>query len=206
MLRLSTGRGVDGLWVGSSKNEAEPGLERVMQALGLIKSHDPVRYRRLLHDVKRVWIVLIFGGLAEFDHALQTCKLDERFVLDEATSIEQISATIVHEATHARLAHYGIEYDEPIRARVEAICMRREIAFSRKLPHGGGDVAEQAERTLALCAEPEYWTNAAFAERFHEGGEDALRHIGTPDAVIQIVGGASRWRLAARRFLRRLCG
>ena len=138
-LRWSTGRQIDGLWVGDffrSKADDDTCLQRVEQALNLIKLCDPVRYHRLLRDLKRIWVTLVTDGLAEFDEALAACKLDERFVLDDATSVEQIAATIVHEATHARLAGYGIAYDEPIRHRVEAICLRREIAFANKLPNG----------------------------------------------------------------------
>src|SRR6266550_7057576 len=82
MLRLSTSRRVDGLWIGNffkSKADSEVSLRRVEQALELIKSCDPIRFRQLLRDLERVWITIIAGSLAEFDDTISACKLDERF-------------------------------------------------------------------------------------------------------------------------------
>ena len=74
--------------------------------------------------------------------------LDVPFVVADATEPELIASVIVHEATHARLRRHGIGYEEPIRARVEAACIRRQIAFTRRLPHGDHARAA-AERNLA---------------------------------------------------------
>ena len=62
------------------------------------------------------------------------CVIDERFVVDEGTTPEMIASVIVHEATHARLFRMGIGYEEGRRARVEQVCLRRELAFAAKLP------------------------------------------------------------------------
>jgi len=51
----------------------------------------------------------------------------------------------------------GIGYDEDIRARVERVCIRRELAFAAKLPNGE-QVRQQAERILPLCDDVSYWT------------------------------------------------
>jgi hypothetical protein len=177
------------------------GLRRIEQALELIKSCDPIRYRRLLQDLERVWITLVAGGLAHFDVTLLACEVDERFVLAETTSVEQISATIVHEATHARLSRRGIEYEEAIRARLETICLRREIAFSNRLPDGDA-IRDLAERTLSLCSDPAYWTDAAFTERYTVETQEALRHLGTPDALIRFFAVAYACRMATRKFPR----
>ena len=206
MLRLSTSRQIDSLWIGNffkSRADSEASLRRIEQALELIKSCDPIRYRRLLQDLERIWITLVAGGLAQFDVTLLACKLDERFVLAETTSVEQISATIVHEATHARLWRRGIGYEEPIRARVEAICLRREIAFSNRLPDGDA-IRELAERTLSLCSDPAYWTGTAFTERYAVETQEALRHLGTPDVLIRFFAVAWAFRMATRKFFRSL--
>jgi hypothetical protein len=205
-LRWAVGRRIDGLWIGTffrSKAEEDSCLQRVQQALDLIKLHDPVRYCGLLRDLERIWITLVGGGLAEFDQALAACKLDERFVLDESTSAEMIAGAIVHEATHARLARYGIGYEEEIRGRVEAVCMRREIAFADKLPDGQA-LREQAERSLSLCDDNAYWTGAAFTERHTAEASKALRYLGVPDLVVRLFVGTLTCKIAARRFLRGL--
>ena len=202
MLRRSTSRRIDGLWIGSSiadRADAEASLSRVERGLALIGSHDPVRYRRMLRDLEHIWVHLVAGSVAQFDDALLACTLDERFVLDEATSPELIAAAIVHEATHARLWRCGLGYEEAIRHRVEAICVRREIAFARKLPDGD-IVRDQAERTLTLCSDPGYWSNAAFAERYPIEVEETFRYLGVPEILIRALLAAWRWRVAARSF------
>jgi hypothetical protein len=184
-LRFSTSRYVDGLWIGTWEDEPEPILRRIEAALSLIKRYDRLRYDRLIRDLKRVWVVVLPSYLAGFDHKILACKIDTRFFLAATTTPELIAATIVHEATHARLWRRGIRYEEAQRPRIEEICLRREIAFAAKLPDGT-DVRDLAERTLTLCTSGEYWTNAAFSERYVEGGVDALRYLGTPEALVRI--------------------
>jgi len=136
MLWLSSGKRIDGLWVGTYfQTNAEPVMRRIEEALRLIKVHDPRRYDRLRKDLTRIWVRLVPGALARYVPVLETCEVDERFVLAETSSPELIAAAIVHEATHARLWRRGIGYDEGLRARVEAACFRRELAFAAKLPN-----------------------------------------------------------------------
>jgi hypothetical protein len=78
---------------------------------------------------------------------VQACVLDERYVLSETTTLEQIALTIIHEATHARLERCGIDYDEKLRQRIEAVCLRREFAFVAKLPNGA-KLRDELARTL----------------------------------------------------------
>jgi hypothetical protein len=179
-LRLSTSRQVDGLWVGVALlSEPEPILRRVEEALLLIKLHDQLRYGRLVRDLERIWVRDLPGALGTFSRALQACSLDIEYVRAETTRPESIAAVIVHEATHARLELCGIGYEEELRPRVEAICFRRELAFAARLPNGE-QVRQEAEHRLAAYATSDYWTDAAFAERF-DNHIEALRRIGAPD-------------------------
>jgi hypothetical protein len=204
-LRFSTSRYVDGLWIGTWEDEPEPILRRIEEALSLIKRYDRLRYDRLIRDLKRVWVLVLPTGLANFDYKIYTCKIDTRYFLAATTTPELIATTIVHEATHARLWRRGIRYEEAQRPRIEEICIRRQIAFSAKLPNGA-DARDQAERTLALCASGEYWTNAAFSERYIEGGVEALRYLGTPNALVRLFRalllGRRRFRSGLARFKR----
>jgi hypothetical protein len=134
LLRDRPNKLVDGLWIGTFDGHADL-LPRVEDALALIKSCDPLRYDRLVRDLDRILVRLVFHGNACFDPKLNACSLDPRFVSAEASSIDVIAAAIVHEATHARLWRKGIRYEQGIRHRVEAICFRRELAFANKLPH-----------------------------------------------------------------------
>jgi hypothetical protein len=198
MLRFSKSRYLDGLWIGTWEMEAEPILRRIEQALLLIKRYDRIRYDRLLRDLQRVWVLLLPSSIAGFEYRIYTCEIDTRFCLAETTTPELLAAVIVHEATHARLRHCGIGYEEAQRPRIEEICLRREIAFGAKLPNGEA-VRDQAERTLGLCATGEYWTSAAFRERYIEGGVEILRYVGAPDWLARVF----RWLLVKRGCIRR---
>jgi hypothetical protein len=176
MLWLSAAqRSVDGLWVGSYRGEnAEAALQRLEEALRLIKTCDRPRYNRLTRDLDRVWVRLTPWGSAHFDQSLWACILDERFVLAETTDAEMIAGAIVHEATHARLDRCGFGYEEDQRERIEAVCNRRMLAFARKLPDGHG-VRAWAEANLAV--EPSYYDDAASRERTLEGNLQILEEV-----------------------------
>jgi hypothetical protein len=198
MLRFSKSRYLDGLWIGTWEMEAEPILRRIEEALLLIKRYDRIRYDRLLRDLQRVWVLLLPSSVASFEYRIYTCQIDTRYCLAETTTPELLAATIVHEATHARLWRCGIRYEEAQRPRIEEICVRREIAFAAKLPNGE-DARDQAERTLALCATGENWTSAAFRERYIEGGVEVVRYLGAPGWLALVF----RWLLVKRGCIRR---
>jgi hypothetical protein len=192
MLWLSSSRRVDGMWVGTYfQTNAEQVMRRVEEALRLIKTYDQRRYNRLISDLDRVWVRLVPGALGQYKHSLRACELDERFVLAETSPPEVIAATIVHEATHARLWRCGIGYAENIRSRVEAVCFRRELAFARKLPNG--EIAyERAKDALAIP--PASWTDTADRDRDLEGSVQVLRHLGAPNWVVRALLAARAWR------------
>lgn len=196
-LRFSTSRRIDGLWIGAllEESEAAPALCRVEGALHLIKSHDRIRYNRLLRDLDRVWVCRLFGPRASYRHSLRACQLDTRFVVAE-TSSERIASSIVHEATHARLMRCGIGYEDELRARVEAVCLRREIAFAAKLPNGR-QPREDAEDALGWYAERGYLTDAAVDERRLKALFEEGRNSGAPEWLMQ-------WMLRTARALRAL--
>jgi hypothetical protein len=182
-LRFSTGWRIDGLWVGVAFSfEPEPILRRIEEALRLIQNYDRLRYNRLIRDLERIWVRDVPGAFGSFDHSLHACSLDREFVLAEKSSAEVIAATIVHEATHARLDRCGISYEEKLRPRVEAACFRREMAFAAKLPNGE-QVREQAVRKLEFYSTQDYWTNAAFAERYDKDHIELIRRLGAPDWI-----------------------
>jgi hypothetical protein len=196
LLWISSGTVIDGLWVGSEV-DAERVLPRVEDALSLIKTYDRARYDRMGRDLDRIWVRLLTSGAAQFSPRLWACMLDERFVTADTTDTAQLAAVIVHEATHARLWRYGFGYDEAERQRIEAICLRRELAFARTLPDGQG-VRQAAEDVLAIS--PSYWTDAASSDRHIEGSVEALRHMGlgwaapTLLAIRKLMLAFRRWR------------
>jgi hypothetical protein len=185
VLRLSTGRYVDGLWIGTFGSPAEPKLHRIEQALQLIKRNSALHYRRVTNSLDRIWVNLLPDAAACYQEWINACVFDERFVLDQATTLERLAMTIVHEATHARLRRQGLSYEIRLRPRIESICLRRELAFAKILP----DSAElQAElmRTLEWCAtNPDYFSDQNFQERDFDGRGTAMKYLGMPSWLVR---------------------
>ena len=202
-LRLSTSKTIDGLWVGVWQDKPQQYLQRVEEALSLIKTCDRVRYDRLIRDPKRVWVFLLPASIGSFKEALQACQLDPRFVLDQRSTPDIIAAVIVHEATHARLRRCGFGYREEVRPRVEAICVRRELAFARRLPDGAR-VREWAEASLAACATPDALTDVARERRHVEGSLEGLRHLGASGWVLRLSRALLKVTIGIRQFIRSL--
>jgi hypothetical protein len=183
-LAMSIGRHLDGIWIGSWSGRPAD-LTRVEQAMLLAKQHSPLNYARIIRDLERIWVFLLPHGLGQYQASLKACLLDERYVADPATSIERVASTIVHEATHARLQRYGIGYEEERRARIEAICFRRELAFATRLPDGA-QLRQEIIRYLDWYqANPDYFSDAQFQKRRTHNEIEALRYLKTPDWLIR---------------------
>lgn len=196
LLRLSVKRRVDGLWIGVLDfREPDGVLQCIEDGLGLIKACDPLRYGRIQRDLDGVWARLLPGCLGNFNVSIRACELDRNFILENLSSPAMIAAVIVHEATHARLDRYGFTYEEKSRSRIEAVCLRREIAFAARLLDGKR-VREDAEATLVLCMTEDYWTSAAFDERNIQAGRD----LGIPEWGIRIILGIRALVLRVKQF------
>lgn len=197
----ATSRRIDGLRVGVSpiykivtNEDAATGLRRVEEARGLIRTYDRLRYDRLTRDLERIWVRMLMHYAGLFTPSLNLCELDCRFVAERGA--DAVASMIVHEATHARLKSRGIGNEETIRARVEAVCIRREIAFSAKLPDGE-EVRKWAEINLETYAVPEVHTNVAREKLIVEAAARELRDLGVSEWLISAV-------LRYRRTLRSL--
>lgn len=140
---------------------------RIGDAIRIIGERDPRRFARLRRDVDRFLIASVSGP--EYIHPLRACMLSASFV--QRASSEQLALTIVHEATHARLSAMGINYDYPIRERIERACVREEVDFAARLPCPQELVAEAA----AKLDDP-WWTE----EREFERRLRQLEQLGRP--------------------------
>jgi hypothetical protein len=196
LLKLCDSRTIDGLLILSPYQKA---MDRVDAALSLIRLHDPVRYRRLTQDLKRIWLRRLPGCIGRFDPPSSTCELDNRFVQDDETTTEMIAALIVHEATHARLWRHGIRYEENIRFDVEGVCIRREIAFSAKLPEGGL-IRDRAMRKLDALSDEEL-SDVGQRHRLREQLDSMLRGVGVPRWIVKPLLDYGAW-LYRRRLAR----
>jgi hypothetical protein len=165
----------------------QPGLRRIEDALHLLKQYAPLHYSRVTHHLERVWIDLLTDAHACYQGALKACVLDERFILDKGTTPARIATVIVHEANHASLERWGVRYDEKMRPRIEAICLRRELSLASNLPNSS-QLQEELTRTLEWCAaNPDYYFDASFRERDRRGGIEMLHYAGMPDWLVRIL-------------------
>ena len=165
-------------------------IDRVVHALSLIRRHDPIRYRRLLRDLSRIWILVIpYRG--QFQESTSTCQLDQRFVLDEKTPLALIASVSVHEATHARLARVGIDYREELRHRIEQGCIRRQMAFTEMLP-GATEAFDEAKSMLENLPD---MSDAAMTEGAFAAEVEAARHVGVPEWLLRRMIALRRWRI-----------
>jgi hypothetical protein len=155
---------------------------------GRFRTYDPLRYKRLIHDLERIWVLVSPGGLAHFDESIRACVLDPRLLLNEANGTERIASSIVREATHARLRRRGIGYDrKEVRARVEMACMRRERAFGGKLPDSEQSLS-CIDRKIEFYANPERWTDEVLRVRHEKETAEALEYIGFPRWLARLAG------------------
>jgi len=190
------GRAIDGLRVGSTESEPQPGLRRVERALRLIRVCDPVNYSRVLRHLDRVWVRLIPSARAQYERQLNACVLDERFVLSE--TIQEIASAIVHETTHARLEHWGIAYDEKVRSRIEAICIRRQLNFVGKLP-GGEALRKGLVSSLQWYGgNQDYFSDARSHERHWQGVVETAKHLGASAWLVRLISKFGELLLAQR--------
>jgi hypothetical protein len=192
VIKFSGNLTIDGLLIVSDK-----GTDKIVEALGLIRDFDPVRYKRLLRDVRQILVTTLPSSVAQWADSSRACELDERYVIHQETTPELVASCIVHEATHARLMRCGIGYEEEMRDRVERVCLRREIAFAAKLP-AGTDRLEQVEATLA--AMPDF-SDKAMNERHLDGLRDALLYLNMPAWLVDLTVSYRR-RRHRRRFAR----
>jgi hypothetical protein len=179
----SSSRHVDGLWVGSHRTPDD--VKRVEGALLLIKQHSPLHYSRILKNLERIWIFLLPQSRAVYNSSLRACVLDERYVANPATGIEQIALTIVHESTHSKLDHCGVKYQEQLRTRIEAICKRRELALAAQLPASTQLQKEIREQLDWIQANPHYFTDAQIRDRQSLGESEVLRFVGFPEWYVR---------------------
>jgi hypothetical protein len=196
LLAASTSRYVDGIWVGSYRRPSD--LRRVDDALLLIKQWSPLHYSRVRRDLARIWIYITPGARAHYSARLDACVLDERWVTNSI--VEELASMIIHEASHARLEHLGIDYKEEERSRIEKFCFRRQLAFVAKLPDSK-ELQDELKRSVDWYGgNKEWFSDANFVRREKEGVVEALRYIDAPQWVIRLFPAARSLVNKIQRF------
>ena len=139
--------------------------KRLDDALSFLKANAPGRYERVRCTLGGFLIMGIDPIHASYDPATGVCRLRERYMLASDTTLAAIACTIVHEATHGRLFKLGIPYDEPIRHRIEQVCIRASLLTAQRLPGTEAEAeAERCRRQLSAIS-PISYSAASFDER-----------------------------------------
>ncbi|MGH7615421.1 MAG: hypothetical protein ACREMW_15430, partial [Gemmatimonadales bacterium] len=99
---------------------------KVSGALDLIEKYDPRRLARMRRDLRG--FALIGGGGEFYHHGINAYVMDLASM--RARSIPDLAATMVHEATHARLMRAGIKPKKSNQERIERICTEAEASFA----------------------------------------------------------------------------
>ncbi|HEX8272789.1 MAG TPA: hypothetical protein VF615_09050 [Longimicrobiaceae bacterium] len=164
------------LAVEADGDEAEALWRRLDAALELIAAHRPVWLARMRRMGTRVLVRRTPGTRARLVDG-ELAILDSYFVSTFLPA--QVAASMVHEATHARLRFCGFATEALGLAREERACRRSELRLGRALLAAGVEgAAAVVERAEAALAAPDRDVGVAVdwgALRAMEAAEDARR-------------------------------
>ena len=124
-------------------------VQRLTAALDLIATYAPRRYRRMRRDLSG-FVVQRFACRGAFFPDSRECLVELTFTVNPRHTLPEIAASIVHEATHARVARMCSKRPPETRAREERLCRRAELELGLALPHGDL-VVRRARASLALA-------------------------------------------------------
>lgn len=123
-VRLCDSREVYGLWVTIWRSVDESDscslLDEVERALRLLSEHSSRDLRLVQKGYKRILVAPSVYGAGYLRSDYEMCVLDRELVVKAPRAA--IAATLVHEATHARLKRRGHRYTEGKRSRLERLC------------------------------------------------------------------------------------
>lgn len=139
-------QGISLLDFDSDASVVDPELAtKVDEALRIVEHYTPARFGRCRRDVRRIVLRRLPGLNGCYDPSMNAVVLDRGFVRGRGNA--RVALTFVHEATHARLRRRGIGYPVELRARVERVCVRAELALAERIP-GSEAVLRELARAL----------------------------------------------------------
>lgn len=134
----------------NSRPDIEAGrvLTRLTEALDLLAAHVPHRLDHMRRDVSGL-VVQRFPCRGAFFPSEREVLVELTFSVNPAHAVPEIAASIIHEATHARIAQRCGPLPEQLRPREERMCRRAELELGLALPDGAV-VVDRARRSLAM--------------------------------------------------------
>lgn len=109
-------------------------LARLSEAFDLLHTAVPYRVNRMRSDLRGILCAPTGdkATIGAFAPALGLALIDPSYCARDDVTPEDIAATIIHEATHARIHALGIGHKHELLGRIETICQRAEKDFARK--------------------------------------------------------------------------
>ena len=150
-------------------------IEKTRDALTLIKTHDPLNYRRVTRFLRM--ITDLGFGESYYDPRYHACHVDQLELRKE--SIPHYAAGLIHEAVHGRLERCQIPY-QGNEARHENLCKQVQVRFLER-------IGEQRLANIVRSTE-DWWSDETVHERrtmFLEAMRDEYKAHGTvPDQCL----------------------
>ncbi len=129
--------------------DTERVVRRLDAALELVARYAPRTYHRLRLDLSG-FVVERFPCRGAFFPESRECLVELTFTVNPQHGLPEIAASIVHEATHARVARRCGTLPPAQRAREERLCRRAELDLGLALPDGAV-VVRRAQDSLTLA-------------------------------------------------------
>ena len=127
--------------------QESPGLfEKIVEAIGLVQEFDERQFGWIWNEMPKFYVSRDLP--TQYWSLQETCVLNALKVASGTKA--DIALSIIHEATHARLCRSGVYAWPDIRERIEAVCVRREIRFLRRLDNAGWRVEARLDYSNTL--------------------------------------------------------
>jgi hypothetical protein len=102
--------------------------DKLIAAFDLIEKTDPRALRQATLRFRRILVADLAGEDAKYLSLSHTCLMDAEHVL--AKPPWRVAMSLVHQVAHARLTALGVPYNSKFKARVESVCVNREVEFA----------------------------------------------------------------------------
>jgi hypothetical protein len=132
----------------SSKYDVKEIWARLVDALDLIAVHRPIWIGRM-HRLEVGIHVRVTPGTRAKLLSGKLAVLDSYFVSSFPPA--QTAASIIHEATHARIRATGVPFERTTLAKEERLCRQAELRFGRALLERSVPGAEEVVRRAEAC-------------------------------------------------------
>lgn len=141
---------VDGIVLVDLRENSPRFRDCMLAALELVKSYDPLRFRRIQRRLS--WVVNCTllqpaeSATAEYHHDTRSCEIDfddHLYDADPEWCVVWFGSLLVHEATHGTIRAHGILYTPELRSRIERLCVAEEHRFLDRLSRSQPEVASR---------------------------------------------------------------